>query len=882
MAQFDPIQTSLNGGELSPLLSGAVDLDKYRAGLAAQKNYLSLVQGPATLRPGSRYISACKDSTKKARLLDFRFSQTQALVLEFGNYYIRFYQNQAPVLLAGAPYELAAPYSADEVGQLYGFESADIIYLLHPKHIPMMLMRYGATDWQLQPMPFDDGPYLDENATASTLTPSAATGAITLTAAPAGLEMTINGDFTVKGLTAYGGGCMSDWAWTHGSNWLLLNGKAVKTAGDANVLSQALRNLISGESYVVVVTVSGLTAGSVRPKVGGTPGTAISSNGTSTQTITAGSGSLLEFLPSSDFNGGLSAISVKIVPSKTGLPFFDPGHVGSLWRLYYYLQPAVLVINHAYNVGDLAYVSYQPAGYATVFCVVKCAVAGTSGSTAINIAVLKQGDAYADGSVTWLLQNDPSQGGYTAYGWGAVRATGYVDAWTMNAQVIGTLGAAQSTTNWREGAWSDFRGWPGAGTFHDGRLLLAGTLNQPQTIWGGKVADFYNFAPQDNITDDGPLTFTLDSDEVNRINWLKSTRRLMAGTGTGVWAISGKSGDQITPTSISARQDIGEGSSSVNPIRTGSVLLYLENHGDPANPGRKLKELAYDYVQDNYVAPDLSILSEHLTATGLIALAFQRQPYKILWAVRNDGLLLSMVYERPEKVVGWNEHPMAGLVESCAVIPGAYQDELWLIVNRTLNGETVRCVEMLERLNWQEVSTPSNVADCFFVDCGSTVISSPASTAISAPHLANATVAILADGKPHRQLTLDGGGNGTLDYAAAKVQVGLPIANYLQTLRPEGGSKQGTAQGKKKSIAKVNIRLVESWGGKLGPDSNSLENICDRDSSFRSEAPVLVTGDRLVGYKGAYETDAQVYITQDLPLPFTVAAIMPRIDVMEN
>jgi hypothetical protein len=412
--------------------------------------------------------------------------------------------------------------------------------------------------------------------------------------------------------------------------------------------------------------------------------------------------------------------------------------------------------------------------------------------------------------------------------------------------------------------------------------MLAGNQNQPQTIWGGKVADFSNFAPQDSITDDGPLTFTLDSDEVNRINWLKSTRRLIAGTGTGVWAISGKSGDQITPTSISARQDIGEGSSIVNPIRTGSILLYLENHGDPANPGRKLKELAYNYVEDNYVAPDLSILSEHLTATGIVGLAFQRQPYKILWGYRADGLLLSMVYERSEKVVGWNEHPMAGLVESSAVIPAAYQDELWIIVNRVMNGQTVRCVEMMERLNWQEVSTPSNVADGFFVDCGTTIINSPADTAISVPHLANATVAILADGKPHRQLTLDGSGNATLDYVAVKVHVGLPINNYLQTLRPEGGSKQGTAQGKKKAIAKVNIRLVESWGGKLGPDSNNLENICDRDSAFRSEVPALVTGDLLVGFKGPYGSDAQIYITQDLPLPLTVAAIMPRLSIMED
>ena len=164
MGRFRIMQNNFTGGEQTPLLCAAVDLDKYRTSVEQQENFLNLAQGPATFRPGTRFIAATKDSTKNSRLLPFKFSETQALQMEFGDYYVRFYQNQAqvtdgnpvPGFPQGTPYEVNTPYSADEIDQLYSFQSGDIIYLLHPLHAPMMLMRYGAMDWQMQPVPYAD------------------------------------------------------------------------------------------------------------------------------------------------------------------------------------------------------------------------------------------------------------------------------------------------------------------------------------------------------------------------------------------------------------------------------------------------------------------------------------------------------------------------------------------------------------------------------------------------------------------------------------------------------------------------------------------------------------------------------------------------------
>lgn len=914
MANFDPIQSSINAGELTPLLSGAVDLAKYKSGLAIQQGFLGLTQGPVMLRPGTRYIAFTKNSAQKARLMPFIFSGIEAFQLEFGNYYVRFYQGQQQVMSGGVPYEIVTPYSSAEVLQLNSTQSADIIYLWHPNHVPFMLMHYGTTNWELQPLPGNgqanpimDGPYLDENATATTLTPSSTSGAITLTAAPSPTELIINGGFLVRGNTPNGsGGWQSDWAWTHGASWVLQSGFATKTPGDTNVLSQALPSLIAGglpgllagQSYIVTFNVT-VSAGSITPKLGGAAGAAVTASGPVSQTIVAGSNGLLEFYPDSGglFSGTIDPVSVQIVPSKTGTPFFYPQHVGSVWQLYYYQTPGSWAQLTRYTVGQKVYAICVNGNGTAYYAVLRCIVAGTSGPTIgypyssntinIDFSLFSLEDTFQDGSVTWLMLNRPtaSASSEKCYAWDYLQVTGYVDAWTVKAQVVGTLGQDIATVDWREGAWSDYRGYPTCGTFHLGRFYAASNANQPQTVWGSKVGDFYNFTPQDNVTDDGPITFTLDSDQVNQIQWLKSSRMLIIGTGASVWVTYGsESNYQITPSDITAREDIGEGSTAIQPIRTGPVLLYIENNGDPTNPGCKLRELSYNYITDNYVSPDLSLMSEHLLRPGVSQIDMQHSPHRIIWGFRPDGMLLSMIYESNEKVMGWAEHPMAnGKVESVAVIPGQYQDELWMIVNRTLNGETVRCVEMMERIYWQQVSSPENLADAFFVDCGGTVTSATPTMAVTGfSWLANMAVNILADGKPHRPLTVGSHGSLTLDYPASQVQVGLPLTNQLLTLRPEGGSEWGTAQGKKKRVAKVSIRLVDSWGGYLGPDSNNQEQICPRDSTYQSEVPGLVNGDLLVGYKGAYETDGQIMITQDLPLPFTVAAIMPRLTITES
>lgn len=183
MPKASPLQSNFNGGEFSPLLYGRVDADRYGTGLATCLNYIPVIQGGLTKRPGTKFAYEVKDSTKRTRVVPFEFSTTQAYIIEFGDQYVRFYRNNGIILDLGVPYEVVTPYLEADLFNLKFTQSADVLYITHPSYAPRKLTRTGHTNWTLTTITFLDGPYMATNITSTTLTPSAATGlGITVTA----------------------------------------------------------------------------------------------------------------------------------------------------------------------------------------------------------------------------------------------------------------------------------------------------------------------------------------------------------------------------------------------------------------------------------------------------------------------------------------------------------------------------------------------------------------------------------------------------------------------------------------------------------------------------------------------------------------------------
>ena len=202
---------------------------------------------------------------------------------------------------------------------------------------------------------------------------------------------------------------------------------------------------------------------------------------------------------------------------------------------------------------------------------------------------------------------------------------------------------------------------------------------------------------------DDAMVYTIASNQVNKIRYLKAVRTLIVGTTGGEFTVSADGTDAaITPTNIVIKKQSSYGTANVDAQPAGSSILFLQK------AKRKIRELTYNFDVDGYVAPDLTILNDIVTKSGINEMAYQQEPDSILWCVRDDGVFVGLTYQRAENVVAWHQHKLGGtfgtgasatgygVVESVASISGELtEDEFYVIVKRTINGATKRYVEVL-------------------------------------------------------------------------------------------------------------------------------------------------------------------------------------------
>lgn len=434
--------------------------------------------------------------------------------------------------------------------------------------------------------------------------------------------------------------------------------------------------------------------------------------------------------------------------------------------------------------------------------------------------------------------------------------------------IIIDFGDTTATTVWREGAWSIKNGFPACGCFYEQRLIGGSTDEDPDGIWGSKQTEYDDFTPGTNDAD--PISYKLQSDIVR---WLAPMGQLVVGTVNSEYRLGAQSSNEsLTPTNIKITQQSRKGSADLDPVSLGNSILFVQRRGKATNYGTKVRELSYDYVRDAFAGVDLTLFAEHITGTGIKRCAFMSSPFPIMWAVTNDGYLIGMTYEREQNVIGWHYHPTDGLVEDICIIPGANQDDLYLIVNRTIDGVAKKYIEVMADFDWG-----ADLEDAFFVDCGLTYDGASTSTITGLDHLEGEEVAILADGIKVARKTV-ASGSITLDAAASVVQVGLPYTSKLQPLDLQGGSEEGVSQGKTKRIHKLALYFYNSFGGKIGSDANNTERIFLKEETTNgtTTAPTLFSGLKNdFNFRGNWQLEGQVYIEHDDPLPFTVLSILP-------
>jgi hypothetical protein len=443
--------------------------------------------------------------------------------------------------------------------------------------------------------------------------------------------------------------------------------------------------------------------------------------------------------------------------------------------------------------------------------------------------------------------------------------------------------SSSASTDFALGSFSDTTGHPSCVTFFEQRLVFAATLSQPQTLFFSKSGDYENM--DDNyhgtVADDDSIIYTIASNQVNAIRFMTATRTLIIGTAGGEFAVSGGGTDiAITPTNILIKKQSNNGAANVDALAVGNATLFLQR------ARRKLRELAYNFDVDGYVAPDLTILAEHISEGGFKQLSYQQEPNQVIWCVRNDGQLIGLTYQREQQVVAWHRHIFGGsfgsgnaVCESVATIPTDDSEyQTWVIVKRTIDGTTKRYVEYIHQYDFDETDDTS----FNFLDSQLSYDGSPATTISGLAHLEGQTVSILADGATHPDKVVNSG-ELVLNRSASKVKIGLAYTSLLQTMRIDAGAQNGTSQSKTKRIYEITARLYESIGIEVGPDLNNMERIPFRSSADAMDTGVTVfTGDKEIEFRGNYETDGFIFVRQTQPLPLTILSLYPKLQTNDG
>ena len=604
-------------------------------------------------------------------------------------------------LYTSVAYEIETDYLEPDLFSLQHAQSADVLFTVHGSYAPSKIIRHEHALWEIEDTVFDWPPFMSENSGDTTITPSAKIGTITLTASSSIFTSGMVGGYFL-----------------------------IKHPRTDNYVEKQLTTDYSAYASTGITDILVDVDGGYRIKTAGTwGGTVVLQRSYDGELIL-----VLDSAPASGaweagdiITGGTSGECCIIVSVKDSTHYYIKQLTGSF-------DDNETLSNQTGNSRACAATYPRYEGW-SVLESLQSESDQNFNSTGTEIL----GNAYLRAERTVdSAGNDPTVtiSVERFYNYGIVKITGYTSGTVVTAEVIRVIGSTEATKLWSEGLWSDERGWPVTTCFYESRQWYAGSYYNPLDIVGS-VTNQYNNMQTGDLADDA-VKYTIDSSEQNLIRWMVGEEVLLIGTSGGEWKLgSYDPSDGVSPTNpIKPRKQTTYGSKALQAIHVASAVLFVDSQG------RKVRGAQYIFEQGQqgaYDAPDYTMLAEHITESGIVDMAFQQNPYPILWCVRDDGVLIGMVFEPGHKIWGWFECEIDGDVESVAVIRGTTEDEVWIIVNRTINGSTKRYVEYFKPRNWG-----SDQADCFFVDCGLTFDGGSAVT-ITGVSLANPCVVTAAN-----------------------------------------------------------------------------------------------------------------------------------------
>lgn len=854
---------SFNGGEVTPLVHGRVEMESMRRACRDLQNFVPRVFGGAFRRPSMMHVATAADPARHSRLIPFAFSSSQKYMLELGHLTLRVFNADTG---GQAVSPLSAPWTESQIDAVQIVQVNDVMWLVHGDVVEHELIRLADNNWTLTPVPWEAQnafpPMRNLNTSATKVTVAATSGSGVIMSADADLftsahvgsfwkighfrdilssELTFDPDPRRAGETPNITLTAQTWKVETSGRWSGTLVVEKYNSTDAAYDIEEQRDNTTGNQVSVTGTGTGQFRLRVRDVTVSPDDPVVLTIGIWDGTTLTGAQSIT-FAPPAYLDGTGDELritgrwDVSTFGRWAGKMYLEEKNAAGDWDI---LRSWSGEMDRNVSATDTV------EGEATL----RLRGSGVYAAPASDVArprwVLEATDALIYGLVKVVAFNGPRQ---------------------VLVDVIKPLHAATGTTAWSEGAFSSARGYPRAVALHEQRLIFAGTRSQPQNIWGSISADFRNF--DETGVDDGAFGYQIAAQESNPIVWLVSQDGLIVGTEGDEWLVTGGSDRPLTPSNIFTKRQSGEGSSPIQAQLAGSVVLFVDRGGF------HLREYVFQWETQNFTAPYVTQLFSHRTISGVRCFAVAKTPDRMLWAVTNDGQLLSCSYRREEQVVAWAHHSTNGTVESVASVYGlpAGGDEIWLVVNR--NG--TRRIERLKSGYWAALERGQVV---YHLD-GAVEKSGDFSAVDGLAHLEGLEVGVVADGAERPPVRVVGG-QVSVPAGTTHAVVGLRFTSRLQPMTMEVPLQDGTAQGRKFRVSEVTLLLYRTQAGTYsqGAGKEAYPLVVREATDDADAPPPQFSGLKRLQMMGEFRDAVDVVIETDSAMPLNILSLIPTLQV---
>lgn len=447
--------------------------------------------------------------------------------------------------------------------------------------------------------------------------------------------------------------------------------------------------------------------------------------------------------------------------------------------------------------------------------------------------------------------------------YGVVEIVSVENGKTAKVNILNGIKEGEPSHQWKLGSWNRGNGYPKLCTFYQDRFVVAATNKKPNYIWMSRTGDYPNFGVEKvegTITDDSAITLPVINRKMCEIRHLVPANDLIILTSGNEWIVSGDK--TITPTNCNLKTQTQRGALSCEPQFIGNRCVFVQERGGT------VRDMGYSYESDNYTGQDLTLFVKtrvrgYLTITS----AYAQDPDSIIYYIRNDGEINCLTYIPEQKVYGWSHFVTNGKYLYCESVSEGEQDSLYILVERTLQGKKVKCIERMVPLYSDDVNV--------FLDCYVEFKSSNAIDSINIPHLSGQTVQVVIDDNQQPDVVVPDDGLLQLNVSGSNIKIGLPFTSKIRVPSVEMQMQDGTLQGRVATVSRVVLRVHKSFGGKIGRTFDRMDDITlPPDKLFTGDKPVILPK---MGVN--YSTDTSICIKHNDPFPFNLLSITRIVEI---